>query len=764
MWCFILLILNKYADNNNLLVMRRIILVIFLVISLPCQAMLQDLPDTLPDLQFHLTARPWEPLDISSEEYLNVLEGLCAVAVEFQNEEGAIIDPFLEREHQYSTPYFALGVAVLVHAGRADESLQLSGIKAMEHATRDFAKGSAGMPDTHGEFFIAPLTEALFLFENEADAETWNRWKKRLQTPIQEIIRPNAGSINNWRTYAMKGEWLRAKHNLTDKDQAVDFIEESWLNHTQRTRIGADKWNLYQDWSSDPQSHAVEGVGRGNLIGITTNNYDGPSSLEMEEFVDNGTHLSLLLQSADGQAPTNGRTDNHLFGEILFMLSFDVYAEKMMEQGREELAGQFRRAAMLAFNSMKRWIRKEHPWAGSLSITKNFFDHDKRVGFQPASQWGNYTGAAIMHIAEAYLSRQQDIEERPAPVEIGGYAFTTDHRFSTFFANAGGMQIQANLRGADVPKYNKSWSPLGVIRFSRVNWDSRLGPSDGEHDRQAGTPVTYSSGANETADNYRTGSGITFGPTWQERGQWVRIADLHKHYRGTPEVHFVHPLLVRFSITYSYITGRGGPYFIQEFTVTPDGVFTTLRSPQNDPFALTVPLLENDGRPLVTDIGNQILRTSYSDDGDEQTFLLLNKENIVSADDPSILSTYGYLKPVRVQSGSGKNSVFIYPRNSADPTAEDVLKSFQVYDNGFSSDLGSVNGLLYRGRTSAGGYGSGIDLDDDGSADITFSEACNFILQLSDENITAVEADKRVSVTVDNKQFTIEALSPYHLR
>lgn len=723
----------------------------------------QDLPESLPELSFHLTSRPWQPLEITAEEYLDVLENICRTAAQFQDNDGAIIDPFLDREHQYSTPYFALGVAVLTDAGRADEYLKSTGIKAMEHSTENFAGGSRGMPDAHGEFFIAPLTEAFLLFKKEVTSETRTRWEKRLRTPVEEIIRPDAATINNWRTYAIKGEWLRSKHGLTDKEQAIDFIEDSWLNHTQRTRIGSDKWNLYQDWSSDPQSHAVEGVGRGNLIGLAAGGYDGPSSAEIENFVDNGTHLSLLLQSADGQAPTNGRTDNHLFGEILFMLSFDIYAEKMMKKDREYLAGQYRRAAMLSFKSVKRWIRDDEPWTGSLSITKNFFDHDERIGFQPASQWGNYTGAAIMHIAEAYLNRKTEIKEKPAPAEIGGYAFSTDPRFSTFFANAGGMQIQANLRGADVPKYNKSWSPLGVIRFSRVGWDSRLGPSDGEHNREAGTPVSYSRGPNETADEYRAGSGVTFGPTWNERGEWVRIADLHKHYRGTPEVHFVHPLLVKFSITYSYITGRGGPYFIQDFIVTPDGVFTVTRSPQPEPFAMTIPLLENDGRNLQIEINDRIIQTRYIEGDDEQSFLLLNQESIVNSNEPSILSTYGYLKPVRVQSNSDTNTIFIYPRNNSDPDAEEVFESFQIHENGFSSILGRVDGLVYKGRTSAGGYGDQLDINSDGNPDFIFSEECNFIVQLDGDEYRAIEADRDVKVTIGGEQVILEAHVPYNL-
>lgn len=32
-------------------------------------------PSTLPDVKYHLTARPWEALNISNDDYLNRVEG-----------------------------------------------------------------------------------------------------------------------------------------------------------------------------------------------------------------------------------------------------------------------------------------------------------------------------------------------------------------------------------------------------------------------------------------------------------------------------------------------------------------------------------------------------------------------------------------------------------------------------------------------------------------------------------------------------------------
>src|SRR5437667_12689214 len=84
-------------------------------------ALLTAPPDTGPVVStgYHLTARPWKPLDISREKYLDAIEGVCRFSIRHQDAAGAILDPILKREFQYATPYFAYAVGALVSAKRA---------------------------------------------------------------------------------------------------------------------------------------------------------------------------------------------------------------------------------------------------------------------------------------------------------------------------------------------------------------------------------------------------------------------------------------------------------------------------------------------------------------------------------------------------------------------------------------------------------------------------------------------------------------------
>src|SRR5262249_61453892 len=81
------------------------------------------------------------------------------------------------------------------------------------------------------------------------------------------------------------------------------------------------------------------------------------------------------------------------------------------------------------------------------------------------------------------------------------------------------------------------------------------------------------------------------------------------------------------------------------------------------------------------------------------------------------------------------------------PDAAAVKNSFMATANGFKTVLARVDGNMYVGATSAGGEGASLDIDGDGTADVTFSQSCKFVLQLAQGRITAGRADRAVNFT-----------------
>ena len=305
--------------------------------------------------------------------------------------------------------------------------------------------------------------------------------------------------------------------------------------------------------------------------------------------------------------------------------------------------------------------------------------------------------------------------------------------------------MQVNLRGQTSVTHDNRWSPLGVVRFARAGWDTRLGPSDGALTRE--------------------NAGVSFAPTFRENGRWLRLAELSARYEGAWSVEFVHPLLVRCAVDYRPKPGQTGPRFRNEFILTPDGVFSEVRktSPESVEWGVTWPLLENDGRPLDRTQGTYSASTGYAGSPDLQNFLAIaaTPPN-VTLEEP-VRSTFGDLRPVRVVSGAGVNRVFVYPSSAGDPAPARVQAGFEVTPKGFRSPLGRVWGKLYAGRTSAGGVGRELDLDGDGQPDVVFDRECGFLLQLDRGKIIAIEADRAVTATLSGSRLTLAAHSPVTL-
>ena len=713
------------------------------------------LPATLPVTSFHLTARPWAALGIPTSSYLDRIQGECNYWIAHQNASGAIIDPITSSETEYCTAFYAYAVGTLLKSGRITtaDPLFSSGTSAMTHAIGIMI--SSGEPN----FFLPPLVGALNLYAPYVSAAQLTTWKSSTNPGLgQHFTSPYLGG--NWATYWLKGEWLQALQSppLLSVSLATADIESDWTTY-QKTSINNTRWKLYHDNSSDPDTLSVEVVGRGNLLALDELGYNGASAAEMNSITEAGTQMSLLMQDPSGQNPANGRTDDHCWVDAGIQDTYEALAEKF-KTSNPTLAGQYRHAAMLAFKNLDRWKRSDAGWAGSFYVTKNFFSPSLRVGYQNASQYATYNNSLSYHTAESYNTRVSAITEKPAPTEIGGYALNTDtnplaaNSFAAAFANAGGMSMEVDLRGDTVISHGGVWSALGVVRFGRPNWDTRLGPSDGVN-----TTTTSGEGAAVT------GPGVSFAPTWVESGAWVRMASVPVRYSGTFTTTLATPVLTKCQVVWAPKSGQTGPTFTQNYILTPDGILCqTTRTTGTNTWGVTCPVLQNDGVITMTQsvsAANRIASVKYPAGTDTENFILLNTNGDAMVSETALRSSYGDLTPVRTTTADSTHSVFIYPQGSGDPTAATVRDSFVLTDvDHFSSSVGSVNGTLYVGRTSAGGTGSSIDLNGDGTADVTFSASCSFILQLSGGVVTGVETDSNVTATIQGQPYTVTAYTP----
>ncbi len=716
------------------------------LIGVPASAQ-EELRGSTQETHFHLAPRLGAVQPITAQAMLDRLYGLCRFTVQWQDRSGAIIDPYVHREFQYATPYFAFAVGTLVQAGRSRDLLA-HGVGAMESATRQLGGGDAAVPDGHGEFFLASLSEALPVYKGLVPEETWRRWSDRLRLPVAQMI--GATHLGNWRSYAMKGEWQRAKLGLVSRADAVAFIEDSWKKD-QIGRFAAEGAPLYHDRSSDPDTLSVALVGEGNLLALVLEDYDGPSAAEIKNKVLDALRATVLLVDPSGQVPANGRTDDHVWTEVGLQLLFSAAAPMVRAQGDTRTADAMERLADLSFAGMERWRRSDGRWRGSYFITKNHFDPQLRVGYQNASQYSNYTGSLMFHLAEMYRLRAElgskiELSVEASPAEVGGYATQLDSEFAAAFADAGGLQLEFNLRGETKEVNDTWWTPLGVVRIARAGWDTRLGPADG-----AQTAATA----------------VSFAPEIERDGEWIRLPALSEAYEATWSVQMVNPAIVRCTLEYRPKPGHQGPSFRDRFAITPDGVLSTVEEISGEAISwgVTWPLLIDDGRPLKTRVddrlGSRVAETSYAAGGDTESFLAVDRDGTLDAGAKPVRSTFGDLLPIRMTVPGGASHTFVYPHNAGQPDADAVLKSFRLTDRGFASVLGRVEGDVYISPRFAGGRAKEVDL---GRADLRFDRECGFVVQRRSGRVTALEVDRPVTARLEGRNYRLSAYRPLVFR
>ena len=690
-----------------------------------------------PAIRYHLPARPWHAIETG--KHLDVIEGTARFLAKEQEASGRIRD-FYPSAIPYSPvdwPGIRLGhfsyiVAVLLKAGRADDLVEAA-IRAMDYDTKIFESYIGGMRRanafTEGLLLAFEELQNIPAIPESAKAE----WRQRLYRSNQALtwLMALGGSPNSY-CYRMQTEWNRFRLGIVGGREAVVAAIESEWEHRQKELIVGTRWNLYRDTRTDPDSLSTEAAGRVNLLLLAELGYDGPSANLIRSSATRGTRTLLLLQDPSGQTPPNGRTDNHNWVDAGNAAAMEVMSETLQRDGDPWRAGQFRRGAMLALQSIQRYKRAD----GTYAVTKNRYDPMLFVGHQGSGS-SEYIAKLATHVAQAYLARKTSIPEQPAPSEIGGYALTLDPAHSAAIANAGGMMMQVNLRGETTNRQTAyaefdNHTPLGVVRFARPGWDTRLGPSDGVQD-------------------FWRKRGISFAPTFLEDNAWVRLPDIPTRYKGRFTVRFAHPMLVRCAVEYS----GDGPAFRNEFVITPDGILSIATG--NGTWGMTAPLLVYDGaQRLHYDIAARIARTSFG--SDEQAFIAINPSATLNYDRGALRSAYGDLLPVRIVSPEPENRIFVYPRNPSDPSAEAVRDSFKYEDPmHFASVLGRVGGDTYIGRTCAGGVADRIDLDGDGMPEATFGKPCGFVLQLKDGQVTMIETDQSVEAVIRGRKYNLSA-------
>ncbi len=426
---------------------------------------------------------------LSKNTYLQIIEGQVRVFQQYQNDSGRIIDPVEKIEKYFTTPCYAHSVAVLAASAHTDDkNLIESGMLAMDVVTEDMSKNwSAG---SHGDFYTWPAMFALNLFKGIADEERYEKWSDNIaKMNPEKFYRTYLNAGNNWNVVNLAGEFLRFKQNYTSMSYIDTCLKYQLYHFTD--------YGMYEE-HGEPLPYDL--FARHYISGMLALGYHGAFYDQYKEKAGKGAWISLFLQSPNGELPTGFRSSQHIWNEAEQCVIFEIYATEYAKAGKKEMAGAFKRAAILSLGNIMEWIRPD----GSGYIVKNKYPIEEKHGYEDYSVHTCYNMLATSMLAQAWQFSDDAISEKAAPADIGGYVVSIHDPFHKIIASADQSYLEYDTRGDQI------YNPTGILRIHIMGSHPQLGPSDGCAGKYSGEGIS-----------------IATGPSWQNNdGTWSSLAEL----------------------------------------------------------------------------------------------------------------------------------------------------------------------------------------------------------------------------------------------
>ena len=419
--------------------------------------------------------KDFTPSTLKRHDYLSLIAGNVDFFKQYQNSAGAIIDPYTNEEIQYSTPAFALAAGIL--ATQADRhDLLAPATNALSCSITALVTHHAA--NGHSDFYIPLIVHAYRLLKDTASPALRQRWESQLREIDPNDTYNAQLRLMNWNIVSSCGELLRRKDELVAPDMMnaqMDYLEKSLAGHADHlTRFG-----MYQDPNSPLAYDEFARLWLDDMMADQA--YDGYLAKRLHEFLRTGGLSTLLLLSPSGEWASGGRSALHNWNEAETVVVCEINANYWNQLHRADVAGAFKRAAHLAYQSMQRWQRP----TGEMWIVKNRAEPAVRLGYETYSFDSQYNLLPMAMLAIAYSHADDAIAERPAPSEIGGYVFDARETFHKIAAAAGGYYVLIDTNGD--PHYNstglqrvhRSGVALSPLSDSTAS-ERAYGPSRGE--------------------------------------------------------------------------------------------------------------------------------------------------------------------------------------------------------------------------------------------------------------------------------------------
>jgi len=389
------------------------------------------------------TLKDFKPTGLNKDYYLDLIEPFVRQAAGWQDSEGFIVDPFLKREQFHTTPRFVSSCSVLISTGRCLDLLDKC-LLAMDAACRKLHEKSAETPD----FYVRELVTGYMFLKKYASSKRIEMWKKSLGSfnpeDLYKDVLSKSSRIHNVNIYTLAGEQMKIYQGLANN---IEYIERYIPIHLSNFTA----YGMYQD-PGNPITYDLSP--RFNFSIMLYYGYEGKYRGLLDELLRRGGLTTLLYLSCNGQAPFGGRSNQYHFVEAMVSAICEYEAQRYYNLGKEKLAGAFKRSAHLAALSVSRWFKEAKP----IRHIKNFFPPETMYGCDVYGGYAVYGLTAASFFTVAYLFANDEIDEEPAPIDVGGYVITLPE-FHKVFSTVSGTHVEIDT------KADHHYDATGLGRF-----------------------------------------------------------------------------------------------------------------------------------------------------------------------------------------------------------------------------------------------------------------------------------------------------------
>ena len=360
------------------------------------------------------------------------------------------------REHGF--PRLGVNIGILISYGRRCE-LKDTFIEIMDICCDQMPRVKAA-----NDFSIREVCCCLSLCREKqtVDSALIDKWISLISTfnpwTNYNVIAPSPDTpdVSNWALFAAVSEYTRGVLCGIDTTEFVDWQISSQL-------LNLDENGMYQDDAPIKNPMVYDIVPRGLFAFLLSFGYNGKYAKAIEDTLDKTADISLFMQSATGEIPFGGRSNQFLNNEPMYISYYEMEAARFARKGDVETAARLKEAARTATDITLKYLSLD-----PISHIKNRYDIQTRFGCEDYGYFNKYMITVASNVYMGFLFADDSIVPSVSPAQNESFVLTLSEHFHKTFLGACGYTAQIETN-ADI-----HYDGNGIGRIHKVGCPAAL--------------------------------------------------------------------------------------------------------------------------------------------------------------------------------------------------------------------------------------------------------------------------------------------------